>query len=756
MWLQSTRDELDSFGLHLGGADGLVSAVRRGAPWLVGTPPNCAEAARQLASQRRASPRPGNYVDPGTHSPAYAGAQAPAYLPILALWVLAASEKEEGFYAKVAELIDQPFPNTPHLTNAMSMAWEDLERWSALESRGRYGIFSRRVLGEHRFVGIPRSQCLVSRRDARGIHQLFAVCGLRPGQEMTRRLLDRVIEHGRDAPYISNGLRKALDREEYLPPLQLILDKILRSWDGRRDDPDRAAGPGHVSLDRRLADIDGIEVPGAATLALAPSDGDVDGWEVRWRFQGPAHADRCVLVMGGARIPAWLEPWGGCFGTDAGGSSRDACVAALTRSGAGDVDYQIEYGDEDGHDLGDGVRIGCIEGRQMRILAWDAPVPQRGDELVECGLPVEGPAYIACSPGHRGVLERYLGNERIDWECMPANGLPEGWTLSYLPQVNRLSEAQRRWLTDGDGLYVAARLRFVGGRPIRRGGFRLYASYDPPLIEVEASSTASIQHEGIQLEEQLSDAHAPRARIRRFRVLSHDKDRLVFEVKVIDGARTVASARLRLSAPEGEGLGNTRNFSLDPHGRSRRDDQGLRGASIGTGSEHVGKELPSGPMPLQDAGWYDDGDARFHETICGRFLDLLAQSGSLGYRAARDQLARIAQADGASVEPTLLLLDLRSRGHLEVQTDDKGHLVRIHAVQPTVYPLPATFAGEMLLGVCGTLRLENWRSLLGHRACLALSQGRPGGRLPALILMSVQVEPINPRPSRDAAQGLVA
>ena len=79
----------------------------------------------------------------------FQGANAPPYLPYIALWVLAKSEEEEpGFYAKVAELIGEPFPNNTR--QQMAAVWTDLEYWSTAQQEGRFGRFKLNVLGEHR------------------------------------------------------------------------------------------------------------------------------------------------------------------------------------------------------------------------------------------------------------------------------------------------------------------------------------------------------------------------------------------------------------------------------------------------------------------------------------------------------------------------------------------------------------------------------------------------------------------------------
>jgi hypothetical protein len=102
-----------------------------------------------LVLQRRQHvPSASQYVDPGTSNGNFAQARAPAYLPILALWVLASSEGQgKGFYAAVESLLGKgaKFPNTSAVTGAMSLAWQDLETWSAKECGGRFGMFKRRV-----------------------------------------------------------------------------------------------------------------------------------------------------------------------------------------------------------------------------------------------------------------------------------------------------------------------------------------------------------------------------------------------------------------------------------------------------------------------------------------------------------------------------------------------------------------------------------------------------------------------------------
>jgi hypothetical protein len=732
VWIQTSRHELDSFGLHLGGAAGLIEAVKLGPDWIESTIGNCAEAARRLASQRRAKIRAANYEDPGTRATVYRGLNAPTYLPYLALWVLASSEAEEGFYAKVGALLDRPFINTPALTVAMEAVWEDLENWTTKETAGRFGIFKVQVLGEHRFVGIPKSQCMVSRKDANGVRQLFAACALRPRQEISLPLFRRIVDHGRDAHYLSNSLRYAMQRSEYHEPLSRLLGEMLNSWDGR---PPKTHGvragqrQGIHPVDEQLDEI---------TLKLAPSEDEHDAWEIRWRFPASGQANSCTLVIDNSRIPSYLEPSGDCFST-VGRGYQEVCKASLLSSANERVLIRAEYDDEDAYEVGGGIRTSHIGKHDLRILVWDSLDPRLGEELVERDLPIFGPLYLLSSSNFRGKLERYLKNEGIAHEPLPTRSLPTGWVLTCIPDATRLSLDQRVWLTDGNALPDSqARIRFVGGRTIIRAGVRLFAFYDLPMLELEAPDQATPIADGLKFEAvNTGPAVRPRSPIRRFRIQVQDQGRVAFDIKVMYDTTQLAFARLRVSVAEGIGVAFTRSFGLDSFGRPVADGVRLCGANVtgeGLSSESQPKDLP---IDLSQVDLQPTVGGIPQETIAAKFLDSLAQLGSISYGAARDQISRLAEADGMVVQPALLILELRSRGHLEIQTDDKGHLVRIHAVPPTIYSVPAQHDGLELFGVCGSLRLQQWTDLTHQADCLVFTEGQPAGRLPVVRMAAV-------------------
>jgi hypothetical protein len=104
------------------------------------------------------------------------------------------------------------------------------------------------------------------------------------------------------------------------------------------------------------------------------------------------------------------------------------------------------------------------------------------------------------------------------------------------------------------------------------------------------------------------------------------------------------------------------------------------------------------------------------------------------YGAARDQVLRLAHRAGVAVQPAILLLELRARGHLEIEANAEGHLVRIHAVPPMLYSLPLQHEGRAVNGVGGTLRLQHWHELGDGLAGDLWLESRPSGSLSVLRL----------------------
>ena len=734
VWLRATRAELDSFGLHLGGADGLIGAVRSGAPWLRGLP-NCSATARVLVEQRRDSLRTRSYVDPGVFNPTYLGAFAPAYLPILALWVLAASDEqsEGGFYASVQRLLRQPFRNETKVTDAMSRAWEDLEVWSSKECDGRFGSFHCRVLGEHRFVGIPRSQGLISRQDGRNLSKLFWDARLRPGQVLTDAMLASLFARGCESPFLTRLLRSAMAKPEYQPPLAALLRRLLGAWDGNR--------PKGSQVDTDQANIgpqtkEPVDAKIPVTLVLLPSEEVSNKWDVCWSFPAVVDAFCCSLEIGGQRLPAVLHRASASFLTDISEGHVRQSLAALSASASAQIEVLIQFDDDSADTFGDQCRKELIRQTPRRILAWNSIDPRFGQQLIERDIPLYGVFYLVCAPADWARTDPWLRREQISFEPMEVSGLPSGWRMACIQRAERLSAEHRQYLADiSEATDVpSARLRLVGGGRLLRGGARLFASYDLPAIEFEGPPEAFLDAPGLQFSEvPQHSAKEGQSGIRRCLIDSFDVNCKSFDIRLVAGKAELVKTRLRLADPEGEGRGTTRDFSLDSLGFPIFSTAGLKGNRIGGAQQDPAsgvwhnEQMQEVPAIVAWAG------KSFAESGAAQFLDTLAARGSQFYGEAREQISRLC---GCS-NPIALLMDLRARGCLEIETDGKGHFVRVHAVTPSLYGLPAMQDGLPLFGVSGTLRLAQWTLLQANGNFMVTAADPILGHLPALRLAAV-------------------
>jgi hypothetical protein len=349
-------------------------------------------------------------------------------------------------------------------------------------------------------------------------------------------------------------------------------------------------------------------------------------------------------------------------------------------------------------------------------------------------MPISGPFYVLATHNFRDRLEQYLVNEKLRFEPLPVGGLPSGWGLICLMNAGRLTREQRIWLSEGNALLESsARIRFVGGRPIIRGGTKLYAFYDLPTLELEAPDSTSPVAEGLIFKEiknnQITQNNSP---IRRFNLEISDKSKSDFVVKAMYGEEKLATLKFKISIPEGAGVGIERKFSLDNFGRSMNVEDGLRGVYIGN-SLDFSMQNSEQFLTLNSSSFLELLDIKsIRENVAAKFLDSLAQLGSVAYGLARDQIRRLSELEGLEIQPALLLIKLRCAGYLEIETDRRGHMVRIHMVRPTLYSLPVKYYGQYLFGVCGSLRLQNWSDLTRQKTFTVFSENQTDELFPIL------------------------
>lgn len=725
VWLAIDPVELGSIGPDLGGDVGFLEAVRNGPPWPTikgsreyvsrGTSADLVARALGLCSQRLASPwRPSGYVDPGQLSPVYLDTRAPTYLPFLVALVRACSEKDEdGFYACLREAL-QLGPNWGSVAMAqLRPVWRDLETWTD-ERGGSLGRFTLRRLGGLRQIGIPQAQSIVSRRDVSMLTRVFAQAGVLPGQPVSANLISSIRSIAREAPYLSRAFLDALWKPEFLEPVNERLRSLLDEWDGR------VVGAGVVARDGSSGTHTQQD---EVQIALGLANGNSLPWQIRWRVAAQDDAGSITLT---AEAQQWRARMNGESVVTTAREFPSGC-SLLAISAIHDVELQAEVNAGDAEGEARTTRSMILKKRPLRTLILDTDDTGSGSViLVERPLPANGPAYLLCCPVNRQNVDRFLYQNEVNYEVAPNEGLPDGWSLIFLPDCGSIGEASRNDLPDG--LLATERqrprvLRLVGGRVIHRAGLRQFLPYDLPAVELDAPFGTELCASGLDLLEQhrmsepvLNGIPSSRASLRRFSITVRDPESRSFEIAALNSGERIDSVRLRLAPADGLQWVAGTAFSLNRLGYPQPNDDGLRGAVLHANQAALAHTSQSCGVSEQALGYAigaSDGiSLARHPGV--ELLDSLAQAGSIEYGRARDQLRRLIARyhQLGEYEVLAIMRELSARGMLEIEVDAKGRWARVHSASPTIYLLPVESpAGHVVAGIAGSLRLAQWNTL---------------------------------------------
>lgn len=705
-WLQTDPRELDALAPDLGGDEGFRNAIQQGPPWSQkrGDPGQdfLQESLRLLDYRRGVAPRPLNYLDPGCSSGIYAGANAPLYLPYLAALVRAAAVSERGFYEQLA--IDHGFVRrwSPNELVRLEPVWDDLQKWTN-GCDGRFGKFVRRSLGGYCRIGVPKSQSIVSSRDAEVIGRLFAQLGLKPGQSLSPRTLAEVRQAAQGASFLSRAFQEAAADGAYQETLDARLVRLIDEWDGSLP---KASVANDDELVRDGASKGTIEVVLSRTEGLDGSDG---AWLIHWRVDALRDSGWLTLERAGA---SWRIP---LLGTEAStswpsdGIPQAAAIDALAASEVGDVEFSAAVS-SDGEPCGDDMPF-VLQKRCLRSFVWEFSEREDRFELRERPVPLHGDAMVLATTSNVGRLVHYLEINNLDHELPDTTGLPEGWLLVHLKHCERLTEEQRSTMPDGQAHAAKPRmLRLVGGRSVSRAGSRQYLPYDLPSIELDAPPATVLCSSGLEFKE--VPAGEGRSSIRRFTIRRQDEQVRSYRIKAKKDGEELSVAALRVAGDDSIRIAPGRDYALDDMGLSSHEGEGLSGVlsqvdkSALYASGSFRKESREVGAVIGDADL-----SAVTQCATASFLDALAREGSMSYGVARDLLDRLLGRESEVMGAGLALTQLRARGHLELEMDNKGKRIRVHAVAPVLHPLAIECEGQRVLGVAGTLRLFHWRWL---------------------------------------------
>jgi hypothetical protein len=711
VWLQIDPDELDDIGRDLGGDEGFLSAVCEGPSWSTfrrndvstrGTSHDLVKRVEGLVGQRKSPLRqPINYINPEKISPAYLGKRAPTYLPYLVALVRSVLLGQDGFYNHLRISIDLPDTWSSSQMDRLSCAWQDLQAWTK-ENSGEFGYFKLRILGGYTLIGVPKSQSIMTKKDCDAMGKVFAQMSLSPHQSLNSALLSQIKTASSEATFLSASFKDALRSPEFDEPINIRIKSLFEDWNGEAPSSKASgkSGNGQYGEDRLYLEFclnlqEGNQYPWIINFRVPPvvEDGDLE-LKVKDKFW-------LARIRGTEPVTTNVQP-----------TEDFQLTARHVLDESREQPVKVEIFRFAGSEPKSKIRDAYFAKLKIRILVWTFDDVTQKHELRERPLPQVGIAnLLICSQRAQHIKNEFRKTE-VKFQDLQVDGLPDGWLLICITECERLSAAQKMMIVDGKSERIQQRaFRLLGGRPIRRAGLQQYLSYDLPLLELNAKAGTTVHAEGLNfIEEDKVENLNFQSSIRRFRINPIRQGASLYTIRAICDGSVINTQTLRIAPESGERVEMGKQFSLGTLGETRFDGLGLRGVLPENFSSQNQNETYF-DLEFSDLG--EELDTKYLEQIrrhpLAKFLDSLAQLGSQSYGSSRDQIIRLTpNYSNASYTANMLLSDLRSKGHIEFETNVKGYTTRVYSVSPAFVRLRILANGQSVFGLIGTLRLKQW------------------------------------------------
>ncbi|MBL7083771.1 MAG: hypothetical protein ISS41_09100 [Candidatus Aminicenantes bacterium] len=413
----------------------------------------------------------------------------PPYVGYLAFFVLAAVTETDyaphSYYPRLRKRLGEPEDaGMPAFFDRMIDLWDDLEKWSREDKHEELGRFVARIRGGWIYVGLPRSQTILSENERKHLPNMFDAAGLDPTDPPSPEIIPKMLSYYGQS-ILANRTRSLLEStqadDDVLKSalVELVLDE-LEEWDGtipeqntREESPRKQV---HTSL--RLC------------IKMDPMASAV---EIYVRFKSPK-----------------LFPEEGLHFTRSGDDHEWQCYelhrgwSTPLKQHRNDLPQKLDGALLDWHA---GERLtdtevhwrARLKGKDVRLfrLGIDGLPDWVETQRLERGIEF----LVACKSGFREKI-RTWGSEGCEtFEQKNVTGLPSGWLLFHSKNASESCPG-----IDILTLSTTVRLHLEGGIKADKGN--VYFKFAPPKIVLENSAgSEKVTVNGEQIEQSKNQAH---------------------------------------------------------------------------------------------------------------------------------------------------------------------------------------------------------------------------------------------------------
>ena len=196
----------------------------------------------------------------------------PPYIAYLVFFVYVSTTNDpvqghDSYHRKLNTLLGQPEKEIQPQYSFYSIIdlWEDLEHWSTITKKGKYGQYTKWSHGRFDHVGIPLSQSLISYEEKKRLPCIFFKANLTPDLPPSEEYLrSALITYGESGRYklssrLINFLKEnrpgnSLPEEKsaaYKLFLKFMLNELV-NWDGSGCDTEGSQGPGQPRINANI------------------------------------------------------------------------------------------------------------------------------------------------------------------------------------------------------------------------------------------------------------------------------------------------------------------------------------------------------------------------------------------------------------------------------------------------------------------------------------------------------------------------